>query len=375
MRKKKIVVLLGSVCLALMMIAMACAGPAPSPTPSPSPTPTPSTTPGPTPAAEVIKWKLQQSWGSAETWLFDPFVQRLEELTDGRMVIDGVYCYDGLVPEAEALEALRAGTLNLAHAWGDLWADEIPVGRVEAMIMQFAEQVQRTWVLYDDRVDYEGVPFGFGVEQALRDEYAKHGIYYICTWMCDESTFFLREPFESIFDLKGRKVWATVPQAKVLEPTGIVSSLVPPEELYSSLATGIVDAVSWGACACAWDMGFHEVCKYVWKPSFSPLITQHLITSVEQWNALPDDLKACVEAAAAYGSQHTRTNFIYREMARQKAMQEDFGVEVCWVSPEEQKWLLDRKVEILKEYMKVDEASRDVGQKILDWLKFYGRID
>jgi len=385
MTTKKALMLLGSVCLILMLVVpmmAACAGPAaptpspsPTPTPSPSPTPTPSPTPGPTPGTEVIKWKFQHGWGAVDNWVFEPFGQRLEELTGGRMVVDGLFCYGGLVPAEESLEALRAGTLNLAHYWGDMWGDEIPAARVEYMISALAEQVQRAWVLYDDRVDYEGLPFGFGVEQLLRDEYAKHGIYYIGTWLCDESTFFFKEPFESIFDLKGRKVWCAASQARVLEPTGLVTSTIPPEELYTSLATGIIDGVSWGAAAGGWDMRWHEVAKYIMKPSYLPLGTQHLITSLEQWNELPDDLKACVEEACAYGSRFTRTNYIYRETAKLRIMQEDFGVEVCWVSPEEQQWILDRKVELLKEYMEADAASQAVGEKVLEWLKFYGRID
>lgn len=53
MTKKKILILLGSVCLALMLavpVVVGCAGPAPTPTPTPTPAPTPTPTPAPTPS-------------------------------------------------------------------------------------------------------------------------------------------------------------------------------------------------------------------------------------------------------------------------------------------------------------------------------------
>jgi len=82
MTRKTLLILLGSVCLALMMIAMACAGPAPSPT-SPSPSPSP------TPASEKIEIRLIHAYPETTQHGRNSnlFVELADKYTDGRVEV------------------------------------------------------------------------------------------------------------------------------------------------------------------------------------------------------------------------------------------------------------------------------------------------
>ncbi|MBA7543706.1 hypothetical protein ES705_36043 [subsurface metagenome] len=120
MTRKKILILLGSVCLALTMMVMACAAPAPT-TPAPT-TPAPPTTPPVTPAPPAtpveFEWRLQGSFGPGD---HEPevgipsFVQFIEEQSNGRLTID--FFYDGEIYAGEnMLSALGRGLTEMGNA-------------------------------------------------------------------------------------------------------------------------------------------------------------------------------------------------------------------------------------------------------------------
>ena len=150
MTRNKVLMLLGSFVLALILVVpliVACATPAPSPTPSPSPSPSPS--PAPIPAEEVYHWRMQHWWGAAEQYLFEMFADRLEMMSDGRIIIDQLYWDGGLVPWDETHNALRAGTLDIIFDWGEPWLDNMPVsGNLEQISGILAQNIDQIWVLF-----------------------------------------------------------------------------------------------------------------------------------------------------------------------------------------------------------------------------------
>jgi len=367
MGKKKLLMLLGSVCLALLLTVPAvvgCAAPAPAP-------------PAPAPAVEVYEWKYQHDWSAGENWLFESFGEQCEALSDGRIKVD-MFPGGGLVAWGEQLEALRMGTLDLYFCEPSLWKPLIPVTEMEMMATQLAAGAYAMKVLYDDRSDYEGLPFGFGLIEVVREAYLEQqGVYYILPSFNDVGNLFLKESISKYEDLKGRKVYVFPHIARVLAPrTGMVVVDLPPEELYTSLAAGIIDGVGYGAAACGWDMGWHEVTNYMvaWPYNYNPVQNAFLMTP-EKWYALPDDIKAIVEAAFIQNIEYMKTAYYYRETYKKKVMEEDYGIEMIHLPQEEgdkyYRWVMEEVDEIMQE----DEYCREAGELLKEWAKFYELID
>ena len=96
----------------------------------------------------------------------------------------------------------------------------------------------------------------------------------------------LKEPIESLADLKGRKVRA--PQIKgcieALSFFGAIPTPIPFNEVYLSLQSGIVDGVL-TALNPAVQFKFYEVCANVVVPDFGLALDKEVI-SVAAWDAL-----------------------------------------------------------------------------------------
>jgi TRAP-type C4-dicarboxylate transport system substrate-binding protein len=96
----------------------------------------------------------------------------------------------------------------------------------------------------------------------------------------------LKEPIESLADLKGRKIRS--PQIKgCIEALNFFEAAATPlpfNEVYLALQSGIVDGVL-TALNPAVQFKFHEVCKHVVVPDFGLALDKQVI-SLSAWNAL-----------------------------------------------------------------------------------------
>jgi len=99
----------------------------------------------------------------------------------------------------------------------------------------------------------------------------------------------LKEPIDTLADLKGRKVRA--PQIKgcieALSFFGAIPTPIPFNEVYLSLQSGIVDGVL-TALNPAVQFKFYEVCNYVVVPDFGLALDKEVI-SVAAWEALGEE--------------------------------------------------------------------------------------
>jgi len=322
--------------------------------------------------AEVFEWKYQHDWGAGENWLFESFGQEMEAMSNGRIKVD-MFPGGGLIAWGEQMEALRMGTLDV-YFMEHIWKSLIPVTMIEMAATQLGPGAYPMKVLYDNRKDYEGLPFGFGLLDVVREAYLEQqGVYYILPSFNDVGNFFLKFPISKLEDLKGKKVYMYSHMAGVLAPrTGVVVVDLPPEELYTSLAAGIIDGVGFGAAACGWDMGWHEVTEYFLEsPSNYDPVQNALLMAPEKWYALPDDLKAIVENAFTQNIEYMKTAYYYRETYKKQVMEEDYGIQMINLPQEEvdkyHRWVMEEVDEIMEE----DEYCREAGEMLKEWVKFY----
>jgi len=106
------------------------------------------------------------------------------------------------------------------------------------------------------------------------------------------------------------------------------------EDIYESLSRGVYDSCYF-AIAPMQILKLHEVSKAVLIPKITGITMFHLV-NLDTWNSLPTDLQQVFRDAAAPTADFSIT--LNEEMEAQtiKAFQEEYGIEVNTLSPEDQ---------------------------------------
>ncbi|MBA7548428.1 Monocarboxylate 2-oxoacid-binding periplasmic protein [subsurface metagenome] len=377
MTRKKLLMLLGSVCLALAMVVMACTGPAPT-TPAPT-TPAP-TTPAPTtpaPAPEVIEWKLQHHRIAAERAMMyykDMLENKIPELTGGRLKIK-LYYGGELVKSADITDAVSTGTLEMAVTSAYYHKGIMPEAGIEYGL-PFG--IRTPMELYNFMYGEE-MPGFFGGWKAidfLRSIYAEHDIYYLAGGLdCWPASFMTTFPVNSIADLKGKKMRGAGLMNDWVAKIGGEGVYIPGEELYTALATGAIDAVSWGSGMGNYSMGFHEVCKYFLYPPLMPLNSANAIVNMDAWNSLPDDIKGILEMALKeVGLDFAAHSNITGEAWSLNKMDQEYGVTLCELTGDDLKKAEEAAFEIWDEQAALSPRCAQYVEMIRDYMRTMGYV-
>ncbi|MFG1489931.1 TRAP transporter substrate-binding protein DctP, partial [Oceanospirillum sp. HFRX-1_2] len=106
-----------------------------------------------------------------------------------------------------------------------------------------------------------------------------------------------KEPINSVEDFKGLKIRAPGAYGKFLRNLGASPVSLAWSEIYTSLATGVIDG-SIGSNMIDHRDGNHvEVAKYMYRLPLAGAQVLPIVVNRNAWKKLPDDLKAAVRKA------------------------------------------------------------------------------
>lgn len=292
MTRKRILMLIGCVCLALMLavpMVASCAAPtpAPMPTPTPTPTPAPTPTPTPTPSGDVIHWTMLMYYGPGIVWgTFDTtvaeFTRRIWEGTHHRLKVEVLFGGEHPYENTEMLRALTGGV-------GDMVVVSHMCGGDEPRL-----KVSTAMPFLVPRGDFEldkMINRKLADEPLFRDIFTDWGGEYLTSIYHGSQSIYMKNTIiRSPEDLKGKKL--RVPHetnASVVRAMGGDPIRVAWSETYTALTTGLVDGIATGFYGCI-GMGFIDLCPYIcWMNfNFSPY---RLVASKKSLEALPADVR------------------------------------------------------------------------------------
>lgn len=242
------------------------------------------------------------------------FADKVSELSGGKMVVD-VYEGSSLGSEAQNLEALTAGTLDMAVIAVEFYVNSIP--QVGAAILPY---------LYDDYDQVQKVLEGEAGEytssQILDVAKVRNLGYYVMAFR----NMYTTKPVASVDDLAGMKI--RVPESSLYVDTFKMMGAAPTPlamgEVYTAIDTGVVDGLENTPDTCL-NNSFFEVAKY-----FN--MTNHLNApttfsmSDQVFSALNEDeqnllLEAGLQASR-YGLESTKnSDEKYRQTLKDKGME------------------------------------------------------
>lgn len=243
----------------------------------------------------MIKWRMQL-YDAAGTGTYElvvsNFCDAISSMSNGRLEITP-YGGDTLVPTKEMLDAITSGLLDAARSNCGYWGGTMPEGAAINVVINAPSWLDETIMIHNK-----------GLLPIVRTAYAQHNSYLVGTTVSASNYMWFKEALTSLDDIKGRKVRGYGGFCVLLEKMGVSSVSLSHGESYMALQLGTIEGYISG-CNRYLELKHYEMCPYfVVNPLGFGINDVHV--NMDKWNALPDDLKAIVEAATysmeyAYG--------------------------------------------------------------------------
>jgi len=286
------------------------------------------------------------------------FCDRVREMSDGRLDIEA-FSSGALMPYPEYFDAVRSGVVELCQAGGGYWSGKDPalmaIDNASVFIGDYPKMLTWMWE-------------GGGIDLA-RKAYANWDLQYISNHMYTFAgeSIISKVPVRTLDDIKGLKIRAPESLAPVWDALGADVLTIPGAEVYTALSTGLIEASDWGSPSMNYNMGYAEICPYYSKPGdYYMGGTGELTCNFENWNSLPDDLKAILEVAARDQAMKMWTLTSYDDLTCLSKLKEAGAEMVAW-DPEVTKMIQGL---IISENVKRSEKS-DLAMEIIQHIEDY----
>lgn len=245
---------------------------------------------------KVYNFTFQAGWPRADPsfGILKVFVESAAKRSDGRIKIQ-TFGDPEIVPWDQMFDAVKLGTLDMMHAVGLYWDGIMPIGSVEfGLPMAYLISWKDT---YEEKAQaLRDFFFKDGMIDILREEYAKHGHYYLDFFTSGSFLILSKEPMKTLKDWKGKKIRSDGLNIAYYNHVGAKGTPISGTEAYMSLKLGVIDAAEWDVGAIG-GLKWYEVAPY-WNRGFETNIVCQLTMNLEKWNALPEDLKEALRGAA-----------------------------------------------------------------------------
>jgi TRAP-type C4-dicarboxylate transport system substrate-binding protein len=145
-------------------------------------------------------------------------------------------------------------------------------------------------------------------------------------------------------------------------------------DIYTSVATGVVDGANIGNPSRFAAIKLQDVAKYYTMPPVQTFACGEFIVNQDKWDALPDDLKAIMEAACHRASLRFRTEFLYLDYATLNKWQTEDGVTINTFSDADVAQMREVAIGIWDTLAK-DTYTTEAIQISKDYMKKLGYIE
>ena len=357
MRSAKAHIIISLVVIGILVMAMSAVGCGDS---EPADT-TPESSP--TPVEKTYELRLQHRWSAGENFFFEYFADLVNEMSGGRIEVE-IFADGELMAGDDVPDALKSGVLDMAFFHPGNFMGTVPVGTIETIPF-----------LWKNLDEFIAIHYAMGLEDVYREAFMdEYGIYMVGITPNDYGIAMWTDEFSSLADLNGRKARLSGSLANILEPYGVSSVSMPGGDIYTSLATGVIDGVSYGGIAVNNMLGFTEYTKYIMLPYEVTSHSPAYWINADLWDELPDDLKSILEQAVYGAGLYMRYTYAAGEAeAIEEALAQ--GCELVQLSAADVNALTEGALVILEELKGEDAYAAQGGEIIEEALREWGYID
>lgn len=318
-------------------------------------------------AQDAVHWRIQSNLNAGEPGyvaLQEKFADLATEMSGGRITFE-IYPVGALFPIADGLEAVGAGVTEMAVLTGGYYAGKLgPIASIESGVPGSLRTPLERFNFFYKR----------GFLDIAREAYQPHGVFYLGPQLSPAWDIMSTKPITSQADFNGLKIRAFGLEAEWYEKMGASPVFLSGGEIYTALATGVLDAARWASPAGNMNNSFHEVAKYYVQPSPMPVPNNFFAVNSQAWDALPDDLKTILQEAAVASS----LDYILISMNDDaKAMQEmqAAGVEISTIPDAEWAAMEAEARTLWQAYAEENELAARGVELLNEFLRDLGRLD
>lgn len=309
---------------------------------------------------EVIEWKLVTTWPKGLPGLGaapENFARRVNEASGGRLRIK-VFGAGEIVPAFEVFDAVSRGVAEAGHGASYYWKGKIPAA-----------------------VFYTAVPFGMTAQEAngwlhyggglelWRELYAPFGVVPFAggsTGVQMAGWFNIR--LTSREDLDGLKMRIPGLAGEVFDAAGGSAVRIAGGEVYTSMQTGVIDAVEWVGPYNDRTLGLMEVGDYYYYPGWhEPGAMLETIVNAEALAALPDDLQAIVRVAARATNTDMLDDFTANNSESLQILLNEFETEVLPLPDDVMDALYENSQVAIQALVEADPMAEKIAASYFDF--------
>jgi len=316
-------------------------------------------------ADKVFKWKVQSHWPSASPSYKGSLlviVDKLKKRTNGRLILEP-FPAGSLVPSKEIFQAAKRGMVQMGGTSTAYTRADVPMSGIGAGLPFSFKAAWEAFYFYK-RIGYE---------QAMKEAFAKHGLLFF-TDKIYPTELAVKKPVRSMADFKGLKLRSSGTLQIFFTSIGAAASYITGAEVYSSLASGVVDGAHWGAAQGANKMGFYDMCKYHLKPSFVVAGTDIYLINKKAFDKLSPDIQTILTQTLDEHMWLRSNQYIYQEATTLARVQKEKGVKVITLPPAEQQKMTQAAIALWDKEAKKDPEYGKWIEKMKEFLRSLGYI-
>ena len=309
-----------------------------------------------------FEWKLVTTWpknlpglGTAP----ETFARLVGEMSNGRLTVR-VYGAGEIVPALGVLDAVSGGVAEMGHGASYYWKGKIPAAVFfTAVPFGMTAQEMNGWLHYA------------GGQALWRETYAPYGVVPFAggSTGVQMAGWFNRE-LNSTEDLRGLKMRIPGLAGEVFTAAGGTAVNIPGGEVYTSMQTGVIDAVEWVGPYNDLALGLHQVAEYYYYPGWhEPGAMLEFIVNADALATLPEDLKAIVRDAARATNQDMLDEFTARNNAALETLLEEHDVKLRRLPDDVLALLEEKSREVMARLVAGDAMARKVYDSYRDYLE------
>ncbi len=316
---------------------------------------------------DTIHWRIQSNLNAGEPGyvaLQEKFADLATNMSNGRITFE-IYPVGALFPIADGLEAVGAGVTEMAVLTGGYYAGKLgPIASLESGVPGSLRTPLERFNFFYKR----------GFLGLAREAYQPHGVFYLGPQLSPAWDIMATRPITSKADFEGLKIRSFGLEAEWYEKMGASPVFMGGGEIYTGLATGVLDAARWASPAGNMNNSFHEVAKYYVQPSPMPVPNNFFAVNGQAWEALPEDLQTILEEAAVASSLDYILISMNNDAKAMKQMQ-DAGVEISTIPEDEWNAMEAEARTLWQAYADKDDLSARGVELLNDFLIDLGRLD
>jgi len=317
-------------------------------------------------AADQFKWKAQCWVGVTDlAWKsFQRFCNNVNKATNGRLEITPLPA-GAVVPAYQMLDAVKSNAIQAMLGGPIYWSGKEPA-------FALLGDPNGAWRNFQEAEAYF---LNYGGLELLKETYRPFNVYPVGVISPGMEVIPSNKCISKVEDFKGIKIRTPhgIP-AEFFKRMGASPTILPGSEIYSALEKGIIDATDWSTPSTNYRMGIWEVTKYFNWPGFHSMSTGDFSVNLNEWDKLPDDIKAILELAVRDMAWDIVETAAVDNVVAIKEMKAK-GIEVCYWSEEELNKARKIAQGVWEDWSKKNDQSKKVYESLISYLKLIGSIE